>query len=227
LMVNLDVTVVNIALPSARGALGFPGADCPWIVTAYMPAFGGLLLLAARLADLVGRKRTLLPGLVGFAALCHRWRRAVRRRARRRARFRGVFGALLPPSALSLLTTTFTDLDERGKAVGVFVAIAVAGGGHRPAARRCAERVPVVALVPGHSLAIAIPTGLGAVARLRDQRFEQRLPAQLGHQRAGGQLVSQTPRRRPRRARTTRGGDERDPLGAAQRHVAALAERCP
>ena len=67
-MVILDVTVVNIALPSAQQALGFSDADRQWVVTAYTLAFGGLLLLAGRLADLVGRKRTLLIGLVGFAA---------------------------------------------------------------------------------------------------------------------------------------------------------------
>src|SRR4051794_21724660 len=67
LMVILDVTVVNIALPSAQHALGFSDGDRQWIVTAYTLAFGGLLLLAGRVADLVGRKRTLIIGLVGFA----------------------------------------------------------------------------------------------------------------------------------------------------------------
>src|SRR3954447_17019556 len=64
LMVILDVTVVNIALPSAQHALGFSDADRQWVVTAYTLSFGGLLLLAGRLADLAGRKRTLLLGLV-------------------------------------------------------------------------------------------------------------------------------------------------------------------
>jgi MFS family permease len=67
LMVILDVTVVNIALPSAQDALGFSDGDRQWIVTAYTLAFGGLLLLAGRVADLAGRKRTLIIGLVGFA----------------------------------------------------------------------------------------------------------------------------------------------------------------
>src|SRR6202050_1825175 len=68
LMVVLDATVVNIALPSAQHALGFSNADRQWVVTAYSLAFGGLLLLGGRLADLVGRRRMLIIGLIGFAA---------------------------------------------------------------------------------------------------------------------------------------------------------------
>src|SRR3974390_379525 len=68
LMVILDATIVNIALPSAQAALGFSNADRQWVVTAYSLAFGGLLLLGGRLSDLVGRRRMLIIGLVGFAA---------------------------------------------------------------------------------------------------------------------------------------------------------------
>src|SRR6202161_3631102 len=68
LMVVLDATVVNIALPAAQHALGFSNADRQWVVTAYSLAFGGLLLLGGRLADLVGRKRMLIIGMAGFAA---------------------------------------------------------------------------------------------------------------------------------------------------------------
>src|ERR1700733_1263262 len=67
LMVVLDSTIVNIALPSAQKALGFSTADRQWVVTAYSLAFGGLLLLGGRLADLFGRKRTFIIGLIGFA----------------------------------------------------------------------------------------------------------------------------------------------------------------
>src|SRR5215213_10930013 len=115
LMVVLDVTVVNIALPSAQQALGFADGDRQWIVTAYTLAFGGLLLLAGHVADLVGRKRTLIIGLVGFAiasaigGAAQSFGVLVAARA-----LQGVFGALLAPSALSLLTTTFTDPAERG-----------------------------------------------------------------------------------------------------------------
>src|SRR4051794_7369356 len=129
LMVILDVTVVNIALPSAQHALGFSDADRQWVVTAYTLAFGGLLLLVGRVADLAGRKRTLLTGLVGFALAsalggsARSFGMLVAARA-----LQGVFGALVAPSALSLLTTPFTDPAERGRAFGVFGAIGVAGG---------------------------------------------------------------------------------------------------
>ena len=68
LMVVLDATIVNIALPTAQRDLGFSNADRQWVVTAYALAFGGLLLLGGRLSDLVGRRRMLIIGLVGFAA---------------------------------------------------------------------------------------------------------------------------------------------------------------
>jgi MFS family permease len=129
LMVVLDVTVVNIALPSAQQDLGFSDADRQWIVTAYTLAFGGLLLLAGRVADLVGRKRVFVIGLVGFAlasalgGAAQSFGLLVAARA-----LQGVFGALLAPAALSLLTTTFTNPAERGKAFGIFGAIGVGGG---------------------------------------------------------------------------------------------------
>ena len=86
LMVVLDATIVNIALPSAQRALGFSNADRQWVVTAYALAFGGLLLLGGRLSDLVGRRRMLLIGLVGFAAPDHQHRETIRRTAQRRGR---------------------------------------------------------------------------------------------------------------------------------------------
>src|SRR5215471_8988705 len=106
LMVILDLTVMNIALPSAQQALHFTTADRQWVVTAYTLAFGSLLLLGGRLADLLGRKVTFLT-----ARACQ-----------------GAFAALLVPSALSLLTTTFTEPKGRGKAFGIYGAIAGAGG---------------------------------------------------------------------------------------------------
>jgi EmrB/QacA subfamily drug resistance transporter len=129
LMVVLDATIVNIALPSAQRALGFSNADRQWVVTAYSLAFGGLLLLGGRLSDLIGRRRMLIIGLVGFAAASALGGAAtgfamlvVGRGAQ------GGFGAMLAPAALSTLTTTFTDPAERGKAFGVYGAIAGAGG---------------------------------------------------------------------------------------------------
>ncbi|QFR01672.1 MFS transporter [Streptomyces phaeolivaceus] len=129
LMVVLDGTIVNIALPSAQQDLGFSDGDRQWIVTAYALAFGSLLLLGGRIADLFGRKVTFLVGLVGFAVASAVGGAATSFEMLVIARAaQGVFGALLAPAALSLLTTTFTDPKERGKAFGVYGAIAGAGG---------------------------------------------------------------------------------------------------
>jgi EmrB/QacA subfamily drug resistance transporter len=129
LMVVLDLTIMNIALPSAQRALHFTTADRQWVLTAYTLAFGSLLLLGGRLADLFGRKVTFLTGLVGFAGVSAVGGASVNFTMLVTARAcQGAFAALLVPSALSLLTTTFTEPKERGKAFGVFGAIAVAGG---------------------------------------------------------------------------------------------------
>ena len=128
LMVVLDATIVNIALPSAQADLGFSNADRQWVVTAYSLAFGGLLLLGGRLADLFGRRRTLLIGLIGFALASALGGAATGFGTLVAARaVQGAFGAILAPSALSLLTITFSDPKERGKAFGIFGAIAGAG----------------------------------------------------------------------------------------------------
>jgi EmrB/QacA subfamily drug resistance transporter len=129
LMVVLDSTVVNIALPAAQADLGFSNGDRQWIVTAYSLAFGSLLLLGGRLSDLIGRKRTFIIGLVGFAVASALGGAAgtfgllVGARA-----LQGAFAALLAPTALAVLTTTFTIPKERARAFGVFGAIAGAGG---------------------------------------------------------------------------------------------------
>jgi EmrB/QacA subfamily drug resistance transporter len=128
LMVVLDATIVNIALPSAQKALHFANADRQWIVTAYALAFGSLLLLGGRLSDLFGRKWAFIIGLAGFAGASAVGGAAVSFPMLVTARAtQGLFGAVLAPAALSTLTTTFTDPAERGKAFGVFGA--VAGGG--------------------------------------------------------------------------------------------------
>jgi EmrB/QacA subfamily drug resistance transporter len=129
LMVVLDATIVNIALPSAQRALGFSTTDRQWVITAYALAFGGLLIVGGRLSDLLGRKRTFVAGLAGFAAASAVGGAAPNFAALVAARtVQGAFGALLAPSALALLTTTFTDTRERGKALGVYTAIAGGGG---------------------------------------------------------------------------------------------------
>ncbi len=128
LMVVLDATVVNIALPSAQEALQFSNDQRQWVITAYALAFGSLLLLGGRIGDLFGRKRAFVIGLGGFAGasalggLAQSFEVLVAARA-----LQGVFGALLAPAALSILTTTFTDPQERGKAFGIFGAVAVGG----------------------------------------------------------------------------------------------------
>jgi EmrB/QacA subfamily drug resistance transporter len=129
LMVILDGTIVNIALPTAQNDLHFSNADRQWIVTAYALAFGSLLLLGGRIGDMIGRKRALVIGLVGFAAASAIGGASVNFAMLVIARtIQGAFGALLAPSVLALLTTTFTDPDERGRAFGIYGAIAGAGG---------------------------------------------------------------------------------------------------
>ena len=129
LMVILDSTIVNIALPSAQRDLHFSNADRQWVVTAYSLAFGSLLLLGGRIGDKVGRKRALIVGLVGFAGASAIGGASVNFAMLVIARtIQGGFGALLAPSVLALLTTTFTNPEERGKAFGIYGTIAGAGG---------------------------------------------------------------------------------------------------
>jgi len=128
LMVILDGTIVNIALPRMQADLGFSDADRAWVVTAYTLAFGGLLLLGGRLGDLLGRRRVFLVGLVGFALASALGGAATGTGMLLGARsLQGVFGALLAPAALSLVATTFTEGKERATAFGVFSSIAMAG----------------------------------------------------------------------------------------------------
>jgi EmrB/QacA subfamily drug resistance transporter len=128
LMVVLDATIVNIALPSAQKALHFSNDNRQWIVTAYSLSFGSLLLLGGKISDLFGRKWTFIAGLVGFALASAIGGAAQSFAMLAGARaFQGAFGALLAPAALSLLTTTFTETGERNKAFGIYGAIAGSG----------------------------------------------------------------------------------------------------
>jgi EmrB/QacA subfamily drug resistance transporter len=180
LMVILDVTIVNIALPSAQEDIGFSDDARQWIITAYALAFGSLLLLGGRLGDLFGRKWSFIGGLLGFSiasaigGAAESFGVLVAARA-----LQGVFGALLAPSALALLSTTFTDPDERSKAFGIYGAIA--GGG------------AAVGLLLGGiltevlswrwclyvNLAIAIPTAIGGLRYLVNQSHPNRPPLDL------------------------------------------------
>ncbi|SNX65873.1 EmrB/QacA subfamily drug resistance transporter [Streptomyces sp. TLI_55] len=128
LMVTLDATVVNIALPEAQHDLGFSDGSRQWVITGYALAFGSLLLLGGRLGDLFGRRTTFVTGLIGFAAASVVGGAAGSFEILVAARVaQGLFAALLAPAALSLLSVTFTDPAERPKAFGIFSALAGAG----------------------------------------------------------------------------------------------------
>lgn len=175
LMVVLDATIVNIALPSAQQALHFSTDSRQWVITAYALAFGSLLLLGGKLGDLFGRKWVFIVGLIGFSVasaiggLAQSFGVLVGARA-----LQGAFGALLAPSALSLLTVTFHDSPDRAKAFGIFGAIA--GGG-----------ASIGLLLGGFltevlswrwclyvNLVIAIPTALVALRLLHNQAQAER-----------------------------------------------------
>ena len=173
LMIILDSSIVNIALPHAQAALKFSDASRQWALTAYTLTFGGLLLLGGRVADYMGRKRTFLVGLLGFAAASALGGSAQSAAWLFGARaVQGVFAALLAPTVLSLITTTFTEPRERAKAFGVYGAISGAGG--------------ALGLVAGGALTeflswrwtmfvntpIAIAVALAATALVKESRVE-------------------------------------------------------
>jgi EmrB/QacA subfamily drug resistance transporter len=175
LMVVLDATIVNIALPSAQKALHFTTDNRQWIITAYALAFGSLLLLGGKLGDLFGRKWTFVGGLTGFAlasaigGLAQSFGMLVAARA-----LQGAFGALLAPSALGLLTVTFAGSSDRPKAFGIFSAIAAGGasvglllGGALTQAISWRWCLYV-------NLAIAVPTAIVALRLLQNQRQPNR-----------------------------------------------------
>lgn len=180
LMVVLDATIVNIALPSVQADLGLSDGNRQWVVTAYSLAFGGLLLLGGRIADTWGRKRTFLTGLVGFAGASALGGAAGSEAMLFAARaLQGVFGAMLAPAALSLLAVTFMDPKERAKAFGVFGAIA--GGG-------AAVGLTLGGLLTEYvdwrwvfyvNIPIAALAVFGAMAEIRDHGGRNRSPLDL------------------------------------------------
>jgi EmrB/QacA subfamily drug resistance transporter len=129
LMVVLDATIVNVALPQIQRALGFSGSGLEWVVNAYALTFGGLLLLGGRAGDLLGRRKMFLVGLVLFSAASlaggfatsSEWLLAARAT-------QGVGAAITAPAALSLITTTFPEGPQRNRAMGVYASMSVAGG---------------------------------------------------------------------------------------------------
>ncbi|MBB6077263.1 MFS transporter [Streptomyces paradoxus] len=128
LLVVLDGTIVNIALPSAQSALGMSDGSRPWVVTAYALAFGGLLLIGGRVGSTWGHRRAFGIGLAGFAVASALGGAAGNQETLFAARaLQGAFAAVLAPAGLSLLTMTFTGPRERGRALGVFAAVGAAG----------------------------------------------------------------------------------------------------
>jgi len=128
LMLVLDSSIMNIAIPSAKIDLGITDANQQWIITAYTLAFGSLLLLGGRIGDFMGRKKIFIIGLLGFAGASALGGIATNQELLFAARaLQGVFGALLAPAALAIISITFTVPKERAKAFGVFGAIS--GGG--------------------------------------------------------------------------------------------------
>lgn len=176
LMIVLDASVVIVALPSAQHALHISVANRQWVMSAYTLAFGSLLLLGGRIADYIGRKRMFVIGLIGFGAASALGGLAPNEAMLFTARaLQGAFAAVMAPSALSLLTVTFTEAKERARAFGVYGA--VSGGG------------AAIGLVLGGTLTqvaswrwtllintpIAIITAIAAVRLLRESRSEERV----------------------------------------------------
>ena len=173
LMVVLDATVVNIAMPSAQQALGFSDGDRQWIITAYALSFGSLLLFGGRLSDLFGRKRMLIVGLIGFAVASAAGGAAQSFSVLVAARaLQGAFGALLAPAALSLLSTTFTAPDERVKAFGLYGAIAGAGGAFGLLLGGVITESLSWRWTMYVNLAFAVPAALGALALVRPDEIQ-------------------------------------------------------
>ena len=128
-VVVLDASIVNVALPSIGEALDFSQENLPWVVNAYVLTFGGFLLLGGRMADLLGRRRVFMGGLmlVAVASLAAGFASTEGQLIAARAA-QGLGAAIISPAALSIVTTTFSDGSERNKALGVWGAVAGSGG---------------------------------------------------------------------------------------------------
>jgi EmrB/QacA subfamily drug resistance transporter len=159
LMVVLDSTIVNVALPHIQRALGFSGNGLEWVVNAYALAFGGLLLLGGRMGDLLGRRRMFIIGLLLFSAASfaggfatsQSWLLATRA-------VQGAAGAMVAPAALALIATTFPEGPPRSRAMGVYAAMSVAGG----AAGLLAGGLLVTYASWRWVLFVNVPIGIGA-----------------------------------------------------------------
>jgi EmrB/QacA subfamily drug resistance transporter len=169
------VTIVNIALPSAQADLGFDPDSRQWVITAYALAFGSLLLLGGKISDLIGRKWTFIAGLGGFAGASAIGGAAPSFEVLVGARaLQGAFAALLAPAALSIVTTTFTDPDERGKAFGIYGALATAGAAVGLLLGGFLTELLTWRWTMYVNLAFAIPAAIGAARLLVNMRPAER-----------------------------------------------------
>ena len=191
-MVILDITVVNIALPSIQSDLGFAVGDLQWVITAYTLAFGGLLMLGGRAADLLGQRRVFLAGLGVFtvaslvAALADTTAALLAARAAQ-----GVGAAMLSPAALSLVTTTFPDGPPRRRALAAWAAVAASGGAFGVLAGGAITEAfewPAIFLI-NVPVGIVVAAGATRVLPAAAPRGEGRFDA-AGALRASGSLVA-------------------------------------
>ena len=169
LMVVLDTTIVNVALPHIQEGLGLSGGELSWVLNAYLLTFGGLLLLGARSGDLLGRRRTFLAGIAIFSLSSLFGGLAVSGWMLLSARaLQGVGAALAAPSSLALLTTIFSDGPQRVRAIGLFTTVSAAGG--------------AIGLVAGGALD---PAGVVALGDVRERADRHRRAAGGTHRAAG------------------------------------------
>ena len=214
-MVILDATVVNVALPSIQKDLGLSEANLQWIVNAYTLVFGGFLLLGGRAGDLLGRKRLFLAGVVVFTvasllnglATNSTWLISTRA-------LQGLGAAFISPAALAIISTIFAEGKERGKALGVWAAIASGGSRRRPRARRRADAGVLVAVDLLHQRAD------------RRRRVRALAAPDPGVDRRAGRAQLRRRRRGHRdrrpddaRLRDRQGAERRLDVGAHARHV--------
>src|ERR687885_355798 len=164
LMIIIDQTIVNVALPSVQSDLGFSQSGLAWVVNVYLIAFGGLLLLFGRLGDLLGRKRVFVAGLILFtlaSLLCGLAKSADSAAILIAARaIQGLGAAIISPAALSIVTTTFTEGAERNKALGIWGAL----GGSGAAAGVLLGGILTQGLGWEWVLFVNVPIGLAAAA---------------------------------------------------------------